>query len=82
MKTGLGGEKVRVRGVWVVGGQHERKQGMQKGGQRDWEKAVRSGGDKESKTGRKQEEMCGGEVDEDDDGCRPEGFAVKVRRVY
>lgn len=26
--------------------------------------------------------MSEGEVDEDDDGCMPEGFAVKVRLVY
>lgn len=52
MKTGLGGEKVRVKGV---GEQHERK-GKVGYAERKTEKlrkAVRGGRDKESKTGRK-----------------------------
>lgn len=53
MKTGLGGEKVRVRGVCVGGNMKEReKQGMQTEGLREAAK----GGDKEHKTGRKLEE--------------------------
>lgn len=47
--------------------------------------AVRSGGDKEGKMGSKKKKkkmkMSASGAKEDDDGCRPEGFAVKVRGV-
>lgn len=55
MKTGLGGEKVRVRGRCVLGGQHEREEkvGYAEGRTDRLRNAAKGGKDKERKTGMK-----------------------------